>query len=123
MPIIRGGHWSSKAVVRLHRTLPVQSADAVGRALGSPPGQIWVRLHTLDQTQYAENGSSLGSSELPVFVTVLKREVPSGRALEAEVASLTDVIARAVGRAVSSVHLEYAPDAVNRLAFGGKLVR
>jgi len=98
-------------------------ADAVGRALGSPPGQIWVRLHTLDQTQYAENGSSLGSSELPVFVTVLKREVPSGRALEAEVASLTDVIARAVGRAVSSVHLEYAPDAVNRLAFGGKLVR
>jgi phenylpyruvate tautomerase PptA (4-oxalocrotonate tautomerase family) len=102
----------------LARTL----ADVVGRAFGSPPGQTWVRLHTLDQTHYAENDSSLASSALPVFVTVLKREVPSGHALEAEVALLTEAIARAVGRPALSVHVEYALGAANRLAFGGRLV-
>jgi phenylpyruvate tautomerase PptA (4-oxalocrotonate tautomerase family) len=98
-------------------------ANGVGRVFGSPPGQTWVRLHTLDKTRYAENDSSLEASELPVFVTVLKREPLSGHALETEVASLTEAIARAVGRPPASVHLEYAPEAVSRLAFGGKLVR
>ena len=98
-------------------------ADGVGRVFGSPPGQTWVRLHTLDMTRYAENDSSLSTSELPVFVTLLKHQPPSGPSLEAEVASLTEAIARAVGRPATSVHLEDAPGAVNRLAFGGKLVR
>ena len=45
-------------------------ADAVGRALGSPVGQTWVRLHILAREHYAENESSIELAELPVFVTV-----------------------------------------------------
>lgn len=98
-------------------------ADAVGRALESPAGQTWVRVHTLDRAHYAENGPSLETDELPVFVSVLKREVPAGAALQAEAALLADVVAQAVGRRVACVHVEYCPPALHRLAFGGKLVQ
>jgi phenylpyruvate tautomerase PptA (4-oxalocrotonate tautomerase family) len=98
-------------------------ADAVGRTLDSPSGQTWVRLHTLDRHQYAENDSSLDVGELPVFVNVLERHVPGDAALHARIAALTQAIAQALGRSATSVHIEYAPPALNRLAFGGKLVQ
>jgi phenylpyruvate tautomerase PptA (4-oxalocrotonate tautomerase family) len=99
-------------------------ADAVGRALDSPTGRTWVRLHVLAPEHYAENGSPPGMSDLPVFVTVLKHSTPAAPELEAEVSALTDVVATVLGRASSSVHIEYAPAARGRLAFGfgGKLV-
>lgn len=98
-------------------------ADGVGRALDSPAGRTWVRLHVLDRTHYAENGASRATDELPVFVTVLKRRVPVEVELEAEAALLAEVIAEAVGRPVACVHVEFAPAALHRVAFGGKLVR
>lgn len=97
-------------------------ADAVGRVLRSPPGQTWVRLHVLSQERYAESESPVEASDLPVFVTVLKRAVPAGAELAAEVTALTGAIAKALGRAASCVHVEYAPAASGRLSFGGKLV-
>jgi phenylpyruvate tautomerase PptA (4-oxalocrotonate tautomerase family) len=97
-------------------------ADAAGRALGSPAGQTWVRLHLLAREHYAENESSLASTELPVFVTVLKRALPGQAELSAEIATLTTAIAGMLGRAPSCVHVEYAPPAAGRLSFGGKLV-
>jgi len=97
-------------------------ADAAGRALGSPAGQTWVRLHLLAQEHYAENESSLASTELPVFVTVLKRALPGPAEMTDEVAALTSAIAGVLGRATSCVHVEYAPAASGRLSFGGKLV-
>jgi phenylpyruvate tautomerase PptA (4-oxalocrotonate tautomerase family) len=98
-------------------------ADAVGRVFDSPAGQTWIRLHPLDRAHYAENGSPLELKELPVFVSVVKRQVPAGAELQAEVKLLTQAIARAVGRPVANVHVEYAPAALHRLAFGGKLVQ
>ena len=98
-------------------------ADAVGGALDSPPGQTWVRVHTLGRHEYAENARSVQPHQLPVFVTILKRQVPVGAQLHAEVEALTQAIALAVGRPASCVHVEYAPPAVNRLSFGGKLVQ
>jgi len=97
-------------------------ADAAGRAFGTPAGQTWVRLHWLTREQYAENASSPAINELPVFVTVLKREPPGPDQLSGEIASLTDAIAGVLERARSCVHVEYAPAARGRLAFGGKLV-
>ena len=97
-------------------------ADAVGRTLKSPAGQTWVRLHLLAREHYAENEWSVELSELPVFVTVLKRALPAEAELAAEVLALTDAIAKALGRATSCVHIEYAPAASGRLSFGGKLV-
>jgi hypothetical protein len=57
-----------------------------------------------------------------VFVTILKREVREGAALDAEAQALTRAVAIAVGRPTDCVHVEFAPAAAGRLAFGGKLV-
>ena len=98
-------------------------ANAIGRALDSPPGQTWVRLHFLGSNAYAENECVVDADALPVFVTVLKRQIPLGAELQAEVTSLTQAIAQVVARSEESVHVEYAAGAANRLAFGGKLVQ
>lgn len=97
-------------------------ADVVGRALQSPPGQTWVRLRVLARDRYAENESTLETSAGPVFVTVLRRTLPAKAEMAAEVAALTPAIATAVHRPASCVHIEYAPAAGGRVAFGGTLV-
>lgn len=97
-------------------------ADAVGRTFKSPPGQTWVRVHILARERYAENDSSVELAELPVFVTVLKRAPPVKAELADEISALTSAIAQVLGRAMSCVHVEYAPAAVGRLSFGGTLI-
>jgi len=97
-------------------------ADGMGRVFDSPPGQTWVRLHLLAQDCYAENNSSRGSSDLPVFVTLLTRQIPERAHLVGTIAKLTRAISEGTGRSFDSVHIEYAPSAVGRVAFGGKLV-
>jgi phenylpyruvate tautomerase PptA (4-oxalocrotonate tautomerase family) len=97
-------------------------ADAVGRTLQSPPGQTWVRLRLLAREHYAENESDLERSELPVFVTVLKRALPQPAELAGEISALAATVSRVTGRAMSCVHVEYAPAASGRLGFGGRLV-
>ena len=97
-------------------------ADGIGRVLDSPPGQTWVRLHPLAQDRYAENNASLSSTDLPVFAAVLTRQRPDQSQLAGTVAKLTRVISEATGRSSERVHIEYAPSAIGRIAFGGKLV-
>jgi phenylpyruvate tautomerase PptA (4-oxalocrotonate tautomerase family) len=98
-------------------------ADAAGQALNSPPGQTWVRLLTLTRNQYAENESPIDAGELPVFVTVLKRQLPSSVELQTEITVLTRAIAQVIGRPAACVHVEYAAAALGRVAFGGTLVQ
>ncbi len=98
-------------------------ADAAGRTFQAEPGGTWVRLRTISQRQYAENEAPLESTELPVFVTVLKRQVPPKQELEREMAALAKAIAKATGRSVARIHIEYAPAAVGRFSFGGKIVQ
>jgi phenylpyruvate tautomerase PptA (4-oxalocrotonate tautomerase family) len=98
-------------------------ADAVGRILKSPPGQTWIRLRSIRCDEYAENEVFVDSAELPVFVTILERQPPAGAMLQAEVTALTNGIAQIMGRPFTCVHVEYAPAAVGRVSFGGKLVQ
>jgi len=98
-------------------------ADAVGRALNSPPGQTWVRLRTLQRNEYAENEALVDAGELPIFVTLLERQPPIGAELQAELTALTHAVAQVTGRPATCVHIEYAPAAVGRVSFGGKLVQ
>ena len=96
-------------------------ADAVGRVLGTPPGQTWVRLRSLQPNQYAENEMHLEASELPVFITLLERSPPTGAELQAQVTSLTQAIAQVFARPGGCVHIEYASAASGRVSFGGRL--
>lgn len=102
----------------LARTL----ADAIGDALGAPPGSIWVRVRPLERDAYAENRTPASATPAPVFVTIEERAPPRGGALAARIAALTDAVAAAVGRDRSLVHVDVAPPAAGRRAFGGRLV-
>ena len=98
-------------------------ADAIGRALKSSPGQTWVRVRSLARDHYAENEAFLDSAQLPVFVTILKRQSPQCAELEGEVTALTRAVAQVLGRPSTCVHIEYAPAGAGRLSFGGILVQ
>lgn len=98
-------------------------ASALGRTLGTGPGRTWVRLRVLDASAYAENDSPVSESELPVFVTVLHAHPPTGPSQELEVQALTRTVAEALARPAERVHVQYAPAAAGRQAFGGRLVR
>ena len=97
-------------------------ADALGKSFGDAPGGTWVRIRFLSSTAYAENDAVVSSSELPVFVTVLHAQPPTGPSLVAEVAAVTSVVAQCVSRLPERVHVQYAPAAAGRQAFGGRLV-
>ena len=97
-------------------------ADAIGHALGSEPGHTWVRLRFLASAAYAENQTTLERADLPAFVTVLHAHLPSGEALASEAMALTLAVAKYLARDPGRVHVQYAPAAAGRQAFGGKLV-
>jgi hypothetical protein len=97
-------------------------ADALGRRLGCEPGRLWLRLRRLDRDRYAENQAEVAPDELPVFVTVLLAELPPEAERESHVRALTEAVAAAVARPAERVHVQYAPAASGRQAFGGRLV-
>lgn len=97
-------------------------ADAAGPIFGTAPGGTWVRLRMLAAAQYAESALAVAPAERPVFVTVTRRALPDRGALTAEVAALTAAVARILQRPPARVHVEYAPAAAGRIAFGGTLV-
>ena len=107
---------------RLAEGLAQSLADVVGRTLQSPAGQTWVRVRVLAREHYAENASPVPETDLPVFVTVLKLDLPERAQSASEIPALTRAVAGILGRAESCVHVEYAPAARGRLAFGGKLI-
>jgi phenylpyruvate tautomerase PptA (4-oxalocrotonate tautomerase family) len=110
------------AAAAVASTSPQALADALGHVFASAPGRTWVRLHFLDSGAYAENDVMVGSSELPVFVTILHAHPPSGAGLITELKAVTDTVARLVARPSERVHVQYAPAAAGRQAFGGRLV-
>lgn len=97
-------------------------ADAAGPIFGTAPGGTWVRLRMLAAAQYAESALAVAPAERPVFVTVTRRELPDRGKLTAEIAALTETIARILQRPPARVHVEYAPAGGGRIAFGGTLV-
>ena len=101
--------------------LAARIADMAGQVFGGPPASTWVRVRSLPQEHYAENGTVSPEGWRAVFVTVRKAQRPTGSALEAEVRALTEGVARVCGRPVENVHILYEPDAQGRIAFGGGL--
>jgi phenylpyruvate tautomerase PptA (4-oxalocrotonate tautomerase family) len=98
-------------------------ASALGAVFGSPPGRTWVRVRSLPSSAYAENECAVTADQLPVFVTVLHAHLPVGEALHEQVDQVTQAVADCVSRPFDRVHVQYAPEAAGRQAFGGHLVR
>ena len=98
-------------------------ADVLGDAFGSAPGHTWVRLRWLDAAAYAENRSPMSEAQLPVFVTVLHAQLPAGDALAVQALAVTRAVAQCLSCPPERVHVQYAPPAAGRQAFGGVWVR
>lgn len=94
-------------------------SDASGAVFASPAGRTWVRLHRLPAQHYAENGATLLSSDLPVFVTVRKAVLSDARTLSDEALRLTRTIAAVLRCDPARVHVEYLPPVRGRMFFGG----
>jgi phenylpyruvate tautomerase PptA (4-oxalocrotonate tautomerase family) len=97
-------------------------AERCGEVLDSPPGNTWVKLHSVPREHYAENGGGPPEGVYPVFVSVLKARLPAPEALSTEVARLTAAVARGTGRSAEHVHVVYLPAGGGRVAFGGKVL-
>jgi phenylpyruvate tautomerase PptA (4-oxalocrotonate tautomerase family) len=104
---------------RIRGAMTQALADELGGIFGAEAGRVWVKVRTLPQEQYAENG---GSAAMPVFVAVTVSALPEGDALHARVSLLTDAVARITRRPRENVHVEFQPAARGRIAFGGRLV-
>jgi phenylpyruvate tautomerase PptA (4-oxalocrotonate tautomerase family) len=99
-----------------------QIADAAGTVFGTEPGRTWVRLRRLQHSDYAENGMKSSSDLQPVFVSVLKSQLPPVDALRVESSELTLAISCILERPAENVHVLYLPPAAERQSFGGILV-
>ena len=97
-------------------------ADELGSIFGSDPGETWVRLRSMDQDAYAENLAGNESNVRPVFVQILRAELPDRAALRREMAGIVEIVARMLNRRRENVHVLYAPDAKGRIGFGGTLL-
>jgi phenylpyruvate tautomerase PptA (4-oxalocrotonate tautomerase family) len=97
-------------------------AEAAAAVFRSKPAETWVKLTVIPIERYAENAGGPPAGVLPVFVRVLKRKLPRGSELRIEAQALTEAVAEVCGRPVENVHLEFAPDAQGRVAFGGRIV-
>jgi phenylpyruvate tautomerase PptA (4-oxalocrotonate tautomerase family) len=121
MPII-----DVELVFASKREAPLVSASALASALGavfgSPPGRTWVRVRSLPSSSYAENECEVSPEQLPVFVTVLQAHGPAGDALAKQVREVTQAVASCLSLPPQQVHVQYAPEAAGRQAFGGNLV-
>ena len=97
-------------------------ADELGDLFNSEPANTWVKLRSVDAAQYVENRTELEASASPVFVNVLRAQLPDADTIRAEMAAIAEVVARTLKRPCENVHVLYAPDAKGRVGFGGQLV-
>jgi phenylpyruvate tautomerase PptA (4-oxalocrotonate tautomerase family) len=96
-------------------------ANAVAAVFGADPGTVWVRVQALPQSMYAENGDDEDPS--PVFIKVQHADMKAPEHLEREARELAQIVAACLGCQTELVHIEYAPAARGRIAFGGRLLR
>lgn len=103
---------------------PAQAlADALGPLFGAAPGGTWLRCRLLPRQAYAEDGEAVPSDALPVFVTVLLAHWPAEPAWTAQMQAVTRAVAGVLGCDPQRVHVQYAPPAAGRMAFGGRWVQ
>ena len=100
---------------------PLQAlADELGDLFGSGPGGTWVKLRATDPAGYAEN-QTVGGAFAPVFVNIVKHQLPDENERRREVAAVAEIVARTLDRPRENVHVLYAPSAEGRIGFGGEL--
>jgi phenylpyruvate tautomerase PptA (4-oxalocrotonate tautomerase family) len=96
-------------------------ADAAGKVLETKPGNTWVKLHFLPREHYAENGD-LAEEVQPVFVSVLLGRCYDSKEHARAALEMTEAFATILNRPKENIHILFEPNAMGRIAFGGKLL-
>ena len=96
-------------------------ADQLGEIFSSPKGTTWIKVRDLEQDHYAENGG-MPDGVFPVFVSVLKSNLPTKDEMQKEAEMITGAVAQICGRSSGNVHIIYQPEGRGRVAFGGRLI-
>ena len=102
--------------------LVLELADRAGEIFSAPSGSTWVKLKTLSQKNYAENGGNSPAGFFPVFVSVLLARLPAPDKMQIQVATLTAAIAKVCERPEENVHIIYLPEGTGRVSFGGRII-
>jgi len=105
----------------IDETCAQQTADAAGEIFGPPPrrGGTCVPMRHLPCSQCAENGNGDACSLRPMFVSVLKAQVPEAVKSRAKIPRFTLAMARIIERPIKNVYALYLPQGAGRIAFGG----
>jgi phenylpyruvate tautomerase PptA (4-oxalocrotonate tautomerase family) len=106
---------------KISDTLASQLAHRAGQIFSSAPGSTWVKLYTIPQAHYAENGQEAAAVR-PIFVSILKANLPDETEMAREVQELTTAVAQLCQHPPENVHIIYLPAASGRVAFGGQIV-
>ena len=103
-------------------TTPSTLAAVAADALGSSPAGTWVRLRRLDPADYGEGDGGPPADAAPVFVSVVKADLPGRPDLAQLAERLATALASALAHAPADIHVLFEPPARGRIAFGGRLV-
>jgi len=96
-------------------------ADKLGTIFNSAPRSTWVKIFEIPGHLYAEN-QGMEAGIYPIFVSILKSNLPTPEDMQMEVEKITETIAQISGRPTSNVHIIYEPKGSQRAAFGGRLI-
>ncbi|MBN1242175.1 MAG: hypothetical protein JXA15_05630 [Spirochaetales bacterium] len=121
MPVVSIEYVRSEDEGPARDTLAQELADGIGTVLEAAEGSVWVRLHELAPSRYAENGGG-GSAFSPVFADVLLKDFERDETLDGRTRELARSIGRVLGRPAENVHILYGSSARGRVAFGGVFV-
>lgn len=103
----------------LRQGLARRLADSLSTALGAPGTRV--KVHILDEVDYAETGGGPAAGSKPVFVTLVLEEVPEGVLRQEQVQAVASAVSGACRRPSASVHVIYELPARGRVAISGKL--
>ncbi|MBW8010709.1 MAG: hypothetical protein FVQ83_05620 [Chloroflexi bacterium] len=104
---------------KLKADLAGDISNVAGGIFNSPDGHTWVKLREMPRGYYAENGGGPPEDISPVFVSVLKRQLPGLVEMQAEAARLSAEIWVVCNRPKENVHILYLPPGAGRIFFGG----
>ena len=98
-------------------------AQRLADVFGGSAGGTWVKLRSLDVAKYREGDGGPGPRVLPVFVSIVRADLPDESSLAVEISQVVHVVADACQRQAENVHVIYEPAARGRIAFGGTILR
>src|SRR5262245_3485067 len=96
-------------------------ADVAATVFDTHKGNVWVKVHFIPKSQYAENGGTPDGLN-PVFLTIQLGQ-SFGKKSNGEVATgLTESVSKLLDRPKENIHIIFEPSLKGRVAFGGKML-